>query len=223
MPDQSARLRRRAAVELSAWGGLTALYLGLLPERPAALDAGLAVVALALVGLTAGDTRARFWGPAGSPAGLRRRRAARHMVLVTLPVLALFAVFGAWDAFGARRQWADVAARLVSRRFFLALGLYVPWAFAQQTLFQFYLLGRLRALWPGAAPARLAALGGATYGLVHAPAWDLVLLTTAGGVVWSYAYARDRCLTPLALSHAALGATFYHWVRDRDLLAAWLG
>lgn len=201
------------AIELAALAVLSLLYLVLLPQRPAALDAGLAVLAVVLVGVTAGETRRRIWGPPPAPRGERVRHSAVHMLVGTSAVTLLFAGAGVLIDHRAVLR-PTVAAGLI---------LFVPWALAQQTLFQFYLLGRLRALLPRASPAALAVLNGVLYGLVHLPAWDVTLLTMVGGSVWSGYYLRDRCLTPLALSHAVLGTTYFSWVRGRDLAAEWLG
>jgi hypothetical protein len=212
-------LRRRAAAELAVLAALTTLYVALLPRRPSGLDVGLALLGLALVGLTARETRARFWGPAPTSPADRRRHCLLHMLVGTAAVALLFAVVGAALAV---HEGTGVAARLLRPTLLAALILFVPWAAAQQTLFQFYVLGRLRALLPGTPPAALAALNGLLFGLVHVPEWDVTLITVVGGAVWSWNYLGDRCLAPLALSHAVMGATYFHWVRGRDLGGDWL-
>lgn len=212
-------LRRRAAAELAVLAALTTLYLALPPRRPFGLDVGLALLGLALVGLTARETRARFWGPAPTSRADRRRHSILHMLVGTAAVVLLFAVVGAALAV---REGTGVAARLLRPTLLAALILFVPWAAAQQTLLQFYLLGRLRVLVPGVPPTALAALNSLLFGLVHAPEWDVTLITVAGGAVWSWYYLGDRCLAPLAFSHAVLGATYFSWVRGRDLGGDWL-
>lgn len=216
-------LRRRAAIELSVGVALSALYLGLLPRRPAGLDLAMGLAGLGLVAALAGDTRRHFWSIPAKPARDRLRRSLVTVGPVTLAALLAFALYGAWDAFSIRGEWLDVAARLGRPAFVTALLLYVPWAWLQQVLFQFHLLARWRALWPSARPALLAGLNGLAFGLVHWPHWDVVLLATAGGIVWSYAYLRHRCLLPIALSHALTGAAYFYWVKDTDLVAALLG
>jgi hypothetical protein len=206
-------VQRRAAWELTTLAVLTVLYLVLVPRRPVGLDAALALFALALVGLTARETRERIWErPVGSPRD-RCRRSAIHMLIGTAAVTLLFAVVGA--VIGDRPLLRPTLA--------VGLVLFVPWALAQQTLFQFYLLGRLRALVPQASSRTLALVNGVLYGLVHLPAWDVTLLTIVGGSVWSWYYLRDRCLTPLGLSHAVLGTAYFTWVHGRDLGLEWLG
>lgn len=104
----------------------------------------------------------------------------------------------------------------------LAFALFVPWALLQQALFQFYLLGRLRALLPGVPRLVVAALDGLLFGAVHLPQWDVTLVTAAAGSAWSAYYLRDRRLIPLALSHAALGTSYFYWIRGEDLALRWL-
>jgi hypothetical protein len=66
-----------------------------------------------------------------------------------------------------------------------SVALYIPWAAVQQTLFQFYLHGRLRALLRSASPLLPCALTGTCYGLVHLPDLRLAALTSGAGIVWS--------------------------------------
>lgn len=198
---------------------LAALYLVLLPRRPFWLDIGLALLALGLVGVTARETRERFWGVPLEPAAARLRHSAFHVLGGTAAVAILFA---GWRVATGPTE-AGILGDLFRPTLLAALVLFLPWAAAQQTLFQFYLLGRVRALLPGAPPAALAALNGLLFGLVHVPEWDVTLVTVAGGAVWSWYYLRDRWLSPLVLSHAGLGATYFHWIRGRDLGLDWLG
>jgi membrane protease YdiL (CAAX protease family) len=118
---------------------------------------------------------------------------------------------------------------MVHWHFLMTLCFYVAWALLQQTLFQFYLLGRLRALLPFASPMLLSTINGTAYGLVHlaggAPLIQRSLVTGVtiiGGICWSYSYYRDRYVLPLALSHALLGTTFYYWVIGRDIGGEWI-
>jgi len=204
IPPPRWTLRRRVALELAVLALLAALYLALLPARPLAVDLGMALVGLGLVAASARSTRERIWGRPAEPTRERLGRSTRLMLLLTVPgVLA----FGAW---GAARP---APASLFPPAFFATLLLFIPWAGLQQTLFQFYLLGRLRVLCPAAPPLVLAAGNGLLFGAVHLPDWDLALLTLLGGGVWSYAYQRDRLLAPIALSHALLGTAYLSWVR----------
>jgi membrane protease YdiL (CAAX protease family) len=185
------------------------------------VDAGLALVGLALVGVGARTTRERFWDRPSMPPGARWRRSALTMLVGTAAVVLVFAVWGVVVA--APSAPGEAWARLLRPRLGTALALFLPWALLQQTLFQFYLHGRLRVLLGNAAPLVAAVLTGVFYGLVHLPAVQLTVLTVGGGIVWSWTYQRDRCLGPLALSHAVLGTTYFAWVRGRDLAAEWLG
>ncbi len=95
---------------------------------------------------------------------------------------------------------------------------FIPWSFLQQTIFRFYLLGRLRGLLPLASPSLLAVVNGTAYRLTQLPDWHVVLVTVVAGIVWSYFYLRDREILPIAISHAILGSTFYYSVTARGFI-----
>lgn len=213
-------LRRQAAVELGTLGASTAPFLILVPDRPLWMDIGLALLALALVGLSARQTHERFWGPLKGGWALRFQRSTRLVLGSSVPVALAFAAYAAAGV----EPWSvrAVLGRLFGAGFWGTLGLFVPWALVQQTLFQFYLLGRLRALLSLTSPLVPAVVTGVGYGAVHLPDWELALLTAAAGILWSYAYQRDRVLLPIALSHALLGTTYFAWVRSRELSLALL-
>lgn len=215
-------LRRRVALELGTIAVATALYLSLVPERPFGVDAALALLALGAVAWSAGETRVRVWGPAPGPKAERLARSAHRMAALTLPVVALFATWSIARGVLGDRGWAAAVAGLAPPTLVATLPLYAVWALAQQALFQFYLLGRLRALLPAMPPLVLVVANGVLFGAVHLPDWGLAVLTAAAGAVWSDCYRRHRVLLPVALSHAALGVTYYYWVLDTDLLLAWL-
>jgi membrane protease YdiL (CAAX protease family) len=65
-------------------------------------------------------------------------------------------------------------------------------------------------------------MNGVLFGAVHLPDVELTVLTSVGGAVWSWYYLRDRCLAPIAVSHAVLGTTYYYWIRGDDLLLRWI-
>lgn len=219
----SGSIRRRVALELAVLAVLAPLYLALLPERPPGLDLGLALTAFGLIGLSAKRAREQIWGPPAAPGPARVGRATVRLLVLSLPVALGFAVHGAVRVHLEGGGWNEVLARLFRPPFFAALVLFVPWALLQQTLFQFYLLGRLKALLPRAAPLGLACANGILFGAVHLPDWELALLAVAAGTVWSHSYYRDRSLLATSLSHALLGTTYFYWARDRDLVRAWLG
>ncbi|MGD0088341.1 MAG: CPBP family intramembrane glutamic endopeptidase [Planctomycetota bacterium] len=217
-------LRVRIAVELGVLVAGAILLLIFLPRhmRNTATYVGLALAALGLIGFTARETKERIWGPPESPDFDRVRRCAIGMTFFTAPPLFLFLVLGV-----AMRYWGfwlpPHHCPILTLNFPLAVVCYLPWALLQQTLFQFYLLGRLRALLPFASPLLLSMLNGLFYGLVHLPNVPVTLVTIIGGMFWSYSYHRDRYVLPIALSHALLGSTFYYWVLCRDLVAEMSG
>jgi hypothetical protein len=206
-------LRRRVAVELAVLASLTSLYLLLFPRRPLWVDASLAAFAGVLVAVTSHTTREQFLPPLATPRRERRRRSSRHILIATVAVALLFAVVG---------RLTGRAAPLVTVNMLVALALFIPWATLQQTLFQLYLLGRIRALLPAGPAAALATVNGLLFGAVHLPDVELTVATIAGGTVWSWYYLRDRCLGPIAVSHAVLGTTYYYWIRGEDLVLRWL-
>jgi membrane protease YdiL (CAAX protease family) len=205
----SPGLRRRAALELGSLVVLSALFLTLVPRRPLCLDMALALGALGLVGLSARETRERFWGGPALAWHRRFRRSMGVMLALSLPAVLAFAVYGSRG-----RTFPDALQLLFHPAVAGTFVVFVPWALVQQTLFQFYLLGRLRQLLAVRAAIVLAGLG---YGAVHLPDGELALLTSAAGIVWSWAYERDRVLLPLALSHALLGTTYFAWVHGRTI------
>jgi hypothetical protein len=199
---------------------LSIAYLALMPRQGLAVDAMFALLGLGVVGMTAKDTRERVWGPPAEPVLARLRHCAREMVLFTVPGVLFFGGYGAVSAYLAEGQWGDLISRLFQGSLLVTLVIYIPWAWVQQTLFQFYLLGRLRALCPGTSPLLLSSMNAILFGAVHLPAWDVTLVAMVGGVVWSSSYDRHRSLPPLALSHGILGATYFSWVRDSAFVIA---
>ena len=217
-PHPPPELRRRVLVELIVIGIGAFLYIKLMPpHRPLGLDVGLAMVAMALV-LFARESCERCWGQPSSPVFERTRRCATQMLLATIPTSFCFMIFGGVEAYFDHHTVAAVVTRLFNPYFFITLILYVPWALLQQNLFQFYLMGRLRALLPFASPFLLAFINGILYGAVHLTDWRVAPVTMIGGVIWSYSYHRDRYVLPIAMSHAVLGSTYYYWVLNHDLL-----
>ena len=199
--------RRRVAIELVLLAVLTPLFLRYAPPQ-GSLFIMLAVLFLAFILAGARQTREHVWGVPPATARERQRHSLRVMLLVTVPVATGFIIAGA-------ALHRDVSYT----NLMLACAIYFPWALIQQTIFQFYLLGRLRALVPRVSPYLLAVGNGMAYGLVHSPHTVLVVLTALAGAVWSYTYLRDRLLVPIAVSHAILGVTYYYFVIGRDLVA----
>ena len=182
---------------------------------------GFTLLALGLVLLNAKYTRTEIWGQWPLEGNRRRwqRCVAGTMITTTLAII-LFLVVGI--ALGYREGgWIAVGDRILNRKILIAITVYFPWALLQQTLFQFYLLGRVRVLWPSLHPLSHATLNGLVFALVHLPDIWIALMTALGGTVWSFLYIRYRLVWPLALSHALVGSTFYYWVYGHDLADEW--
>ncbi|HEY3324636.1 MAG TPA: CPBP family glutamic-type intramembrane protease [Planctomycetota bacterium] len=223
LPHPSASLRARIALELFVLALLTSIFLYYVEtakKRNSILYVGMALIGFALIGLNARDTRERIWGPPEHPAFDRVRSCALFMTLLTVPPILVLLILG---IVGRYWGWYTNPVAMFGAHFWLTLALYLPWALLQQYLFQFYLLGRFRALLPFASPVFLCMLNGIIYGLLHVrPAWSdvgVTIATMVGGVLWSYSYYHDRYVLPIAISHALLGTTFYYWAYGRDLIA----
>lgn len=214
-------LRTKVAIELGVLAALTIAFLTAFPRRSPAADFGLAAFALVLIGITARHTKNVVWASLPSkPPSDRAKRCWTAVLVLTGSVVVLFLGTGAVIGF-RKAGLAGVSARILNPGILLAFVFYLPWALAQQTLFQFYLLGRLVVLFPGARLLFPAAVCGIAYSLVHLPDFATTAVTAVAGVVWSLLYFRYRLLLPLALSHAALGSTFYYWVCGQNLAAGW--
>lgn len=204
-------LRLRVLYELGILATLTPLFLYYAP-RDRGLYVAMALIFLGFVAVTARETKARIWGRPASAKSERLWRSTRAMAVMTIPMVIVFFGWSVW-----------MGHEVSYRNLLLAFGLYIPWAFLQQTIFQFYLLGRLRTLLSFLSPILLALIAGTAYGLVHLPNWPVTLVTTLVGAYWSYSYLRDRHISPIAMSHAILGSTFYYFVIGRDLIDEYLG
>ena len=215
--------QRRILLELVILGGLSIAFLAVFPRRPIGVDLGLALFALGLVLLNADFTRTQVWGQwpvDAGPAG----RLRGVLITLTLTVLVIFLFFLIGAVIGYQgADWPGARARIFHPYIPTAVLLYLPWALLQQTLFQFYLLGRVRTLCPSLHPLSLSALNGLIFGLVHTTDFWIALPAALGGTLWSFLYLRDRRLWPVALSHALIGTTFYYWVYGLDLASRWNG
>jgi membrane protease YdiL (CAAX protease family) len=215
--------QRRVLIELVILGGLSIAFLAVFPRRPIGVDLGLALFALGLVLLNADFTKTQVWGQwpvDAGPAG----RLRGVLITLTLTVLVIFLFFLIGAVIGYQgADWPGVRARIFHPYIPTAVLLYLPWALLQQTLFQFYLLGRLRALCPSLHALSLSALNGLIFGLVHTTDFWIALPAAFGGTLWSFLYLRYRRLWPVALSHALIGTTFYYWVYGLDLASRWSG
>jgi membrane protease YdiL (CAAX protease family) len=144
------------------------------------------------------------------------------VVTMTLTVLVILAFGMVGAVIGYQGAgWPGIKARILHPYIPTAVLLYLPWASIQQTLFQFYLLGRVRALYPSLHPLAQSSLNGLIFGAVHGADIWIVLLAALGGTLWSWLYLRYRRLWPIAVSHALIGTTFYYWVYGYDLASRW--
>ena len=212
-------LRTQLFIELFCFLLGSALYLGFWRHRPHYVDMTFGLLGMSLIFLRAWRTRLQIWGPPLPEPAQRLRASLFAMALCTLPVLLGFAIMG-WLQLHAQESGAETLPhRFFRTNFWLSLPFYFLYAGLQQALFQFYLLGRLKVLAPRASIWTLAIVNGALYALMHlaaAPDLVLLLLTFGGGIVWTVAYNRWRCLLPVTLSHMLLGVTYFYWVRDID-------
>jgi membrane protease YdiL (CAAX protease family) len=215
--------QRRVLSELLILGASSSGFLAMFPRRPIGVDLGLALFALCLVLLNAGFTRTQVWGQWPIDAGpADRLRGVLVTMALTILVILGFSMVGTVIGYQGA-DWPGVKARIFHPYIPIAILLYLPWALLQQTLFQFYLLGRLRTLCPSLHPLSQSALNGLIFGLVHTTDIWIALPAALGGTLWSFLYLRYRRLWPLALSHALIGTTFYYWVYGLDLASRWTG
>ncbi len=215
-----ANLKSQLRIELFALLTLSIVFLVLFPQRSTIVDFGLGLFALLLLGLNTTFTKTTVWGqfpPAGRQED-RFRICLRAVFTITLPLV--IGMFGAGLINGyLSGGWIEAFNRVSNWHLLIVLILYFPWALLQQTLFQFYLFGRLLSLFPKGLAITCTGLA---YGLVHLPDVWITIAAATAGIVWTFLYHRYRVLTPLALSHAALGSTFYYWVYGRDLFERWM-
>jgi membrane protease YdiL (CAAX protease family) len=202
-------IRFRAGFEVLMLVTATFVFIHYMKASTITLQLSLALPFVAFIVAGAKVTQTRIWGDHGLSHDVRFRRSVNTLTLFTLPAALACFSWAVWQQH-----------TLANPNMIYAFVLYIPWALAQQFIFQFYFLGRLRAVMPTAAPIVVAMLNGLAYGLVHLPDGWLVLGTSAAGTLWSYCYLRDRRLLPIAVSHALLGVTFYYWVFGVDLFDA---
>ena len=139
---------------------------------------------------------------------------------LTVLVMLVFLLIGVAIGYQGA-DWPGAKARILHPYLPTAVLLYLPWALLQQTLFQFYLLGRVCALCPSLHPLTQSLLNGLVFGVVHRTDIWILLLAILGGTLWSFLYLRYRRLWPLVVSHALIGTTFYYWVYGYDLASRW--
>ncbi len=206
-------------MELLIIGALTVLFLEMFPRRHIVTDIALALFALVLISLDARFTKTAVWERISSPVPEPERLRRCLAVIIPVTLLLLLVCLGIGMAVGYwEGGWRDAFARAERWQIILAVGFYLPWALLQQTLFQFYLFGRLLILAP---PWLAVACTAIAYGLVHLPDPLLSGAAALAGVFWSSMYYRYRRIIPLAFSHAILGAAFHYWIYNIDLARQW--
>src|SRR5205823_14590237 len=132
------------------------------------------------------------------PGRNRFSQCVKITLWVTAPTVVGFLLVG--EILGYRNGgWTAVTERILNWKILAVFGAYIAWALIQQTLFQFYLLGRLLALFPRAMPLWPVLVTGLGFSLVHLPDIPTTLVTAIAGVVWTLIYCRYRCLLPLAI------------------------
>jgi hypothetical protein len=214
-------VRQKVATELGVLAVLTISFLMLWPRRNPLVDVALAGFALLCIAITSRYTRNVVWAVSPPPIQPHRcRRATIETLWVTAPTVLVFFLIVA--ILKSRADgWAAVAEMLFNWKTLAVFGAYIGWALIQQTLFQFYLLGRLLALFPRGMSLWPISIAGLGFSLVHLPDVPTTLVTAVAGVVWTVIYYRYRCLLPVAISHATLGTAFYYWVCGHDLAREW--
>jgi hypothetical protein len=214
-------VRGKVVLELGIIAVLTTVFILLFPKRSPAVDVALAGFALVCLGVSSRYTKQVVWAASQPPVAEHRvRRCLTATFWVTVPPALLFLVIGGFIA-SRDGGWPAVASRVFNWRILAAFGCYLPWALMQQTLLQFYLLGRLLALFPEGVRFVPMVITGACFGSVHLPDVWTAMVTVASGAAWSFLYYRYRLLLPLAFSHAALGSAFYYGIFGHDLAVEW--
>jgi membrane protease YdiL (CAAX protease family) len=212
-------LKTRLGIELIALAILTTIFLVLFPRRPIFVDESLALFALLLLAVNVKFTRNVVWAQFPPPASKRYRLRKCLRLVMTMTFSWVLVLLAVGIAIGySQSGWETAFNRVCNWRILIAICLYFPWGLVQQTLFQFYLLGRLRTLLPSSTAIICTGLA---FALVHLPDLWVTLATAVTGLFWTYLYYRYRLLTPIALSQAILGATFYSWIYGEDLAKTW--
>ncbi len=219
MDKTKVDLKIRIIVELVLLALLTVIFLFVFPKRNIFVDISLASLALLFVGLNSKFTRTAIWARFPSEIPEPERLPRCLSIIIPATILLMLACLGVGFYIGYLQTGRQGAVTRISNWHIIpALAFYLPWALLQQTLFQFYLLGRLLIL----LPVWLAiTLTGIAYALLHLPDLGITAAVIAAGIFWTFLYYRYRCLIPLAFSHACLGAAFHYWIYGLDLAKEW--
>ncbi len=202
-------LQRWLRYELLLLAVATPVFLALVSPN-IQLYMTLAGLFLLYILITARYSQPYIWPKLEASAQTPRSIAYLWALLPAVLGSIAFAIYAAWQAQLQMWHWL------------LSLALYCLWAAVQQSLFQFYLLGRLKVFLAGLPILLICAINGLLFSLVHWPKYELILLTIPLGCYWSYLYWRDRLLLPLALAHGLLATSYYTHVLGVDLWQRWL-
>jgi hypothetical protein len=214
-------VRQKVALELGIVAVLATTFLLLFPRRNPWLDIILAGFALLAILGSARYTKNVIWAALPPPQSRNQFKESIQLTLwVTIPTVLVFFLIGGVVAY-RHAGWPAVVERIFDSKILVVFIAYTGWALIQQTLFQFYLLGRLLILFPGNHPLWPILITGLGFSLVHLPDIWTSLVTALAGPIWTLIYYRYRRLLPLALSHAALGTAFYYGVCGHDLAQEW--
>jgi membrane protease YdiL (CAAX protease family) len=214
-------VRQKVALELGILALLATAFLFLFPRRDPWLDIILAGFALLCILATARYTKNVIWAALPPPKSQHPFKDCLTVTLwITLPTVLIFFLIGGIVAYH-NAGWPAVVERIFDWKILVVFIAYTGWALIQQTLFQFYLLGRLLALFPKTQPVWSILITGLGFSLVHLPDIWTALVTAIAGPIWTLIYYRYRRLLPLAVSHAALGTAFYYGICGHNLAQEW--
>jgi membrane protease YdiL (CAAX protease family) len=214
-------VRQKVALELGILAILATTFLLLFPHRNPWLDIVLAGFALLCIGATGRYTKKAIWAASPPPQFQNQLKDCIKVTLwITVPAAFIFFIVGAILAY-RNGGLAAVAERIFDWKILVVFIAYTGWALIQQTLFQFYLLGRLLVLFPKNQPIWPILITGLGFALVHLPDVWTMLVTAIAGPIWTLIYYRYRRLLPLAVSHAALGTAFYYSICGHNLAQEW--
>lgn len=200
----------RARVEISIIVIATFLFLLLVPQHNL-LYMSLALGFVAYIFIDARFTSAPIWQVLSEqPSTVAQWCHPRYIYLVTALVAVAFILIGLYRG-----------NALPVLHWLMMCLVYIGWAILQQYIFMYYFLGRINAVLGFKYRTLAIIVSGFAYGLVHLPQYTLVALTILAGLLWAASYLFYQRLLPLAISHGVLGASYYFWVLNRDLLNEW--
>ena len=103
---------------------------------------------------------------------------------------------------------------VLTRNMVQLMVVYPAWAYVQHLLVMGVFLNLVR---DGFGAGTAVAVGGLVFGALHLNhGRGFVVLTSAVGLAWSWAFLSAPNLLPLAISHGILATLTYSWVRGED-------